>query len=123
MESIFDSITVPGAGYGASVTRAGAAGGQPMGRTGLIASVESAEFERLVKDTIEPVVLWMNVQSPPIANGRPVPKRTGRRYAMACSGIVFVSQSVRPLQFAPDVRSVECQAIVYENKPLGQSDV
>ncbi|MGI8907303.1 MAG: hypothetical protein ACR2IE_12525 [Candidatus Sumerlaeaceae bacterium] len=120
MESIFDRITVPSVGYGNSSTATGnEARPTVVGSTGLVASVEAAEFERLVKDAVDPVVLAMAGSSSVAANGKPAPPRASRRYAMSCSGVVFVTQAVRALQFSSDARVVECQAIVYENKPLG----
>jgi hypothetical protein len=120
MENIFDRITIPGGGYTptAAVPQAGDGAAPFVGSTGLVASIEAVEFERIVKDAIDPVILCTTSTAATAANGRPAALRSTRRYVMCCGGIVFIAQSVRPLQFAPEVRLVECHGIVYDGRSL-----
>lgn len=123
MESIFDRITTPSqATYGQSpaqpATASGAAATLAIGSTGIIASIESEEFDRLVRDAVDPVVLRTAAAGPSNGGGT----RRIHRYVFSCAGIIFVTQTGNPLKFGAGVREVECLGVLCDGKPIGRSD-
>jgi len=132
MSSIFDGITVPGAGItpgtnggrggpggGLGVAATAAASGVVVASTGLVATVEPGEFIRLVRDAVDPVVLHVqSMQGAGKPGERPAPPRAVHRYTMSCAGILFITQSGSSLDVPSGTRVVECTGILFEGKPI-----
>lgn len=120
MESIFDQITTPSVSCGAKPASSEAGGAKPVfqGMTGLVAALSAEEFEQIVRDAMDPVVLKTIMRSP---SGQDKKKTvTLYRYVLSCSGIVFVTTSGHALMFSSSVREVNCLAVMHDGKPLGR---
>jgi hypothetical protein len=126
MESIFDGITVPGATtYGFTGERhaavgSAAAGALGVGNTGLVASVTSVEFEKLVRDSVDAVVLKSSFHCMTKATvaGKARAPSLVHRYVFACSGIVFVTSAPQGIDFGPNVRQIACLGIAQFGQAL-----
>jgi hypothetical protein len=102
-----------------------AAAAAPTAATGLLAAVSADVFERLVRDTVDPVVLYTTVRGAVMADRKRAtsqPPALAHRYVLACAGMVFACTNNRPIEFGGAVRVIPCAAILYEGRPLGRDE-
>lgn len=131
MSGIFDNITVSGAlpisagPQGAQTPPQSAAGMTPgvETSTGLVAAINSTEFERIVKLASSAVVLRtsarLSSETDKRKSGAPA---MGYRYVVSLDGIVFVTTSGSPLSLPETTHQVNCLAVLYGGRPLGRDD-
>ncbi len=94
--------------------------------TGLLAAVSPEQFQGLVREAGAAVVLFTVIRlgTPTTAERKRgvVSTATNYRYVMAAHGMVFATTAGRPLDFAPEVRVVDCLTVLYDGRPLGREE-
>lgn len=127
MTSIFDSITVPSASQlsleavGTAASPSSPSLREVVGSTGLVAVVGAEELLRLVRESVNTLVLTTQVRVAASADKKRA-AGVGYRYVFPCAGIVFVTTSAVRLSFDPGVREVNCLGVLHEGKPLGRDE-
>lgn len=130
MSGIFDNITVSGAlpispgSQGAATPPQQGGGLTPAfeASTGLVAAVNSSEFERIVKQAGTVLVLRTASRLTADADKRKTAPITGYRYVASIDGVVFVTTSAQTLSLPEAAREVTCLAVLYGGRPLGRDD-